>query len=1049
MPTKRPEVTTTAPVTSRITPSQLPVHTSPTSALPASSTRFAITRSLLPPPFSRRDSSSNDDFDPLTTRPVPLPPVLGQIGPAPRTRAAQRILAPFESRIMTRNRRGDEGGSGSATKPGAPSVFRTDYREASDSDGSHSGSVSDGDPPGYVAPTGIKAEVLDNSKRNYEELEDITFSNPNQFISMAFAIAASRGTSLIVADDRTNKTVYPYMHLCCTYRRSGCPLILKLSKAKEGGWEMKASSSGELEVKQRSVYICRHTIGPKMDYPAVGVVPSTSTIAPTPTAAPHAIYPPTFPPHLSAPPPPRAASLSQPKPFSPGITPPIVTADSPEFLLVPKRGRGRQKKVRSVLIVASDGESEAPNPPVVVKRPVGRPPKNRNLIAPMQTSKYVPTAPQPGSDTFDREKILAPPFQRSMGLSTLVAPALSAIAKDTVSYGIPLSQVPIPALSYRPSVLAPVVKPSPYARASDEPPSKTIYSWTSFLKALDSTLVDPFAIILSSSFIDVSPVSFFEESEEMRIALIDELEGVGKWAKVRLKTKIIERGVAVWTAVKESLPADGEIYAAAKSDTGKGRDGLGNAHSAPAAGLDSLTLFDKSIPPSQPTTFVEASCAKADSSTPTVPSPAVVNSASTPSPFDAPEVEVEADPSVDGEELSSPYPDSDLDGAEIVEDGKADTDENENNDDDDDMDTASSAGSEDWEGGVGQDDAEMLGGLVSIPVESEAPSEPTIFEATRERKRKAEAELKRDLKKASSKPPKSGPLTMQDLKFTRVPRMSRGSHEGPFGPSDLSRHLDETPSPTLAIQPLERFDAQEAQVYPTASIPATVLPPPFRPPSTTQPVAPPSVAVVPSPRPPSAPIPAGTNLESYPPPSVEPPRNPSWRRGAKLSGALAAAPVVAELSKALPAHERATMPRYQLPQRDIPPPDRPKSQPVQAQPQAFRGAQSQGQSPIPFQPPPQQPYQRPSYPSNSSTSLSSSRSNYSLPNHPRSTSTQSPSYSRPQTPVIPRAYQSQGGTSGSAPPRASYQMQQQQAAPVVKGSYERKVGVQRRERSVE
>ncbi|GAA5941883.1 uncharacterized protein JCM15063_000808 [Sporobolomyces koalae] len=109
--------------------------------------------------------------------------------------------------------------------------------------------------PGLVS---LPIKKPGGTKRNFEELEDIVFSNPKSFASLAFAIAGSRGVTLVVSDDRTHKVSSAYMHITCAYRKSGCPFILKLTKAKEGGWILRGRS---VDIKQRSVYRCRHPAG--------------------------------------------------------------------------------------------------------------------------------------------------------------------------------------------------------------------------------------------------------------------------------------------------------------------------------------------------------------------------------------------------------------------------------------------------------------------------------------------------------------------------------------------------------------------------------------------------------------------------------------------------------------------------------------------------------------------------------------------------------------------------------------------------------------------
>ncbi|GAA5826400.1 hypothetical protein JCM5353_008857 [Sporobolomyces roseus] len=172
---------------------------------------------------------------------------------------------------------------------------------ASDSD---DGAISDGDPPFYAGSlppsnvgtpsvlTGFPTRPTSNQdsiagmtggaanlqaqppkskgKRSFEELEDIVFSNPKSFATLAFAIAESRGVTLVVSDDRTHKVTSAYMHITCAFRKAGCPFILKLTKAKEGGWVLKGAKALEgraVDIKQRSIYRCRHPAGATPELP--------------------------------------------------------------------------------------------------------------------------------------------------------------------------------------------------------------------------------------------------------------------------------------------------------------------------------------------------------------------------------------------------------------------------------------------------------------------------------------------------------------------------------------------------------------------------------------------------------------------------------------------------------------------------------------------------------------------------------------------------------------------------------------------------------------
>ncbi|BGP54138.1 hypothetical protein JCM8202v2_001712 [Rhodotorula sphaerocarpa] len=180
---------------------------------------------------------------------------------------------------------------------------------ASESD---SGSLSDGDPPGFegkappppIAPrpelpqrarSGSRSSLAGSTpatapnpapassntpaltaapgsaprlrtKRSFEELEDTVFAHPRSFLREAVEIAKARDVEILVAEDRTHKTSSAYMHLVCPYRRTGCPLHIKLTRAAgEDGWVMKGPRphDNHADTKQRSVYRCRH--------PAAGV----------------------------------------------------------------------------------------------------------------------------------------------------------------------------------------------------------------------------------------------------------------------------------------------------------------------------------------------------------------------------------------------------------------------------------------------------------------------------------------------------------------------------------------------------------------------------------------------------------------------------------------------------------------------------------------------------------------------------------------------------------------------------------------------------------
>ena len=64
--------------------------------------------------------------------------------------------------------------------------------------------------------------------------------------------------ALVITDDQTHKKQSPFMHICCSYRPIGCPFILRLVRAVEGGWEMRTGGKWESETRLGSNYRCRH-----------------------------------------------------------------------------------------------------------------------------------------------------------------------------------------------------------------------------------------------------------------------------------------------------------------------------------------------------------------------------------------------------------------------------------------------------------------------------------------------------------------------------------------------------------------------------------------------------------------------------------------------------------------------------------------------------------------------------------------------------------------------------------------------------------------------
>lgn len=138
---------------------------SPTTVVSAGGTRITFTNGATASP---------------TPQPSGAPQSAGAAAPIPPSSKSSKRPPPApEDAPITRN----------TTRRLSSSTERPRYREMSSDSG---GEVSDGDPPGYVAPplavsNGQEQEVP-LVERNYLELEDIIFSNPKTFTSMVFEI---------------------------------------------------------------------------------------------------------------------------------------------------------------------------------------------------------------------------------------------------------------------------------------------------------------------------------------------------------------------------------------------------------------------------------------------------------------------------------------------------------------------------------------------------------------------------------------------------------------------------------------------------------------------------------------------------------------------------------------------------------------------------------------------------------------------------------------------------------------------------------------------
>lgn len=155
-------------------PSSTPAE--PTTVLPAASANSAAPATVVSSGGTRITFTNG-----ATASPTPQPsdtPKSALVAPplAPSSRSARRPPPAPEDAPVTRN----------TTRRLSSSTERPRYREMSSDSGG--GEISDGDPPGYVAPP-PKEKELSLVERNYSELEDIIFSNPKTFTAMVFDIS--------------------------------------------------------------------------------------------------------------------------------------------------------------------------------------------------------------------------------------------------------------------------------------------------------------------------------------------------------------------------------------------------------------------------------------------------------------------------------------------------------------------------------------------------------------------------------------------------------------------------------------------------------------------------------------------------------------------------------------------------------------------------------------------------------------------------------------------------------------------------------------------
>ncbi|GAA6024443.1 hypothetical protein JCM10207_005764 [Rhodosporidiobolus poonsookiae] len=369
-------------------------------------------------------------------------------------------------------------------------------------------------------------------KRTFEELEDIIFSNPKSFVTLAGAIADSRGVQLVISDDRTHKVSSAYMHVTCAYRRSGCNFILKLAKAKEGGWVIKSAKAQEIDTKQRSNYRCRHPAG---SYPDTshGVTVSEwlnrpTTSHPEPGARPKAV---------------KVRSSSNGGTYSPEEE--FEQVDS----LAGKAARGPLAGAR------------LPTLPIESERALAPPFLQRSLELQAQIAPALPTGQNsPGS------KAAYYPAAASGGYAS--GPQSYRPPQNGASYpaGItpspqqhPSSHPTSRAQSQRTQLASPATLHTPTVAFADP---TALPDWTALIHLLGDPTLLPLARVLASPGVACTPAAFFAPtaSDKLRETFLAELpeKQMGLWPKLKLAQLLRDKGRAAWDEVVEQRRRSGD-----------------------------------------------------------------------------------------------------------------------------------------------------------------------------------------------------------------------------------------------------------------------------------------------------------------------------------------------------------------------------------------------------------------------------------------------------------------------------------------------------------
>lgn len=328
---------------------------------------------------------------------------------------------------------------------------------------------------------------------------------------------------MVLLEDRTKKTASAYLHMTCTYRRSGCPFILKLVKAKEGGWVLKTNTAHDVHYTARSWYDCSHPIGDEEKDVIVtargGLVDSKGKITD-----------PRWHGHYSSDR--RSNAQAQVR---------------PSYVPSPSASMSQQRKQ----LVGKDGFAIS----------------SSSRLAQHDDSDERYSYSNGNAVSVDRA--LAPPFERSVATMNVISPVLKVggysatgqgrgrgngatmgMAWDSTQRRAKFHPYPPSSTSNGPQYYDnnPLAMPHHLSTSDSPVPISSLPQWTALLTLVDPELI-PFARLFASDTLACTPESFFKAEEAMRVALIEELE-IGVWPKLKLKKGLVDRGELIWEQVK-------------------------------------------------------------------------------------------------------------------------------------------------------------------------------------------------------------------------------------------------------------------------------------------------------------------------------------------------------------------------------------------------------------------------------------------------------------------------------------------------------------------